>query len=296
MIWVYRTAPHGFEELSLAEMLSAGLKQNSNRYFSGDTFDLSGSAYASFSVKEVSRGESAEDAIKNFDQDIPSPYRMEKVSRKRRRGSLTYAALAEEIHGGVVRASNPASIILVFTPDEKVWIAGFLTEKKNSILDQMSLITQRTSVSLTSQAALAMVNIVGDQTIVDPCCGTGLIPLAAMLRNKKTYMADNNYNMLRKARINRDNLNLDIKIQKKDAFDPWIKDCCLVSDFPADRSWDTTVVDLSLRLFEAWIPYIKSFCVIFPDQILKKLPDSIIVTKEIKFSAGRTIIMGRVKS
>jgi hypothetical protein len=296
MIWVYRNSPQGFEDLSLAEMYAAGLTQASNRFFYAKSFDLSQSAYAAFTVREVSRGHSPEEVIKTFNQEIPSPYRMEKFHNKRRRGSLTYAKLAEDIHGGVVRASDPASIILVFSPDNKIWIAGFVSEKTNSIIEKMDKISERTSVSLTLHAALALVNIVGDEKIVDPCCGTGLIPLASMLRNKKTYMADNNFNMLRKARINRDLLNIDIEINSRDAFEPWVEDCCLVSDFPADRSWDTNVIDLSLKLFTAWIPFIKCFCVIFPDQMLNKLPTTVEITKKIKFSAGRTIVMGRVKS
>lgn len=295
MIWVYRTIPQGFEDLSLAEMYSSNLTKVSERFFYGNSYDLSQSAYAAFTVTEVSRGYSAEEVIRSFNKNIPSPYRVEKFHNKRRRGSITYANLAEEVHGGVIRASDPKSVILVFSPDNKIWIAGFVIEKNDSIIQQMDKITERTSVSLTSNAALALVNIVGDKKIVDPCCGTGLIPLASLLRKKETYMADNNYNMLRKARINRDILNLNIEIQKKDAFNPWIEGCCLISDFPADRSWDTNIEDLSLKIFTAWIPFIESFCVIFPNRIVEKLPSNIIINKKIKFSAGRTIIMGVVK-
>lgn len=294
MIWIYRNTPHGFEDLSLAEMHSAGLKQVSHRYFTGDSFDLTQSAYAQFSVREVSRGNSATEVIKNFDEEIPSPYRIEKFHNKRRRGSLSYALIAEEHLGGIIRASDPASIILVFTPDNKTWIAGFLTEKKNSIIEEFNKITERTCVSLTSHAALALINIVKDEPIVDPCCGTGLIPLASKLRGKKTYTADNNHNMIRMARMNRDNLNLDLEITPKDAFEPWIKDCCLVTDFPADRSWVSNTKDISLELFKAWIPFIKSFCVIFPNQIVDKLPKDINITKKIKFTADRSIILGTV--
>lgn len=294
MIWIYRNTPHGFEDLSLAEMHSAGLKQVSHRYFTGDSFDLTQSAYAQFSVREVSRGNSATEVIKNFDEEIPSPYRIEKFHNKRRRGSLSYALIAEEHLGGIIRASDPASIILVFTPDNKTWIAGFLTEKKNSIIEEFNKITERTCVSLTSHAALALINIVKDEPIVDPCCGTGLIPLASKLRGKKTYAADNNHNMIRMARMNRDNLNLDLEITPRDAFEPWIKDCCLVTDFPADRSWVSNTKDISLELFKAWIPFIKSFCVIFPNQIVDKLPKDINITKKIKFTADRSIILGTV--
>lgn len=295
MIWVYRNMPQGFEELSLAEMEFAGLTSASSRFYYGEDFDLSKSAYGAFTVEEVSRGFSPKEAIEAFNSKIPSPYRVEKFSNKRRRGSKTFANLFEEIYGGVIRASEPKSIILVFSPDDKNWIAGFLTEKKDSILDKMKNITERTSVSLTSAAALALVNISGNDPVVDPCCGTGLIPLASMLIGKKTYMADNNYNMLNKSRINRDLLNLNIDISKKDAFKPWVEGCCLVSDFPADRSWDTNVEDLSLKLFLSWIPFINSFCVIFPDRIIQKLPNNIQITKKIKFSAGRTIVLGVTK-
>ena len=294
MVWIFRNTPQGFEDLSLAEMHSAGLTQVSNRFFYGESFNLLDSAYGAFTIEEVSRGSSPEDVINNFNRDIPSPYRVEKFSNKRRRGSKTYAELFEKKHGGDIRASDPLSIILVFSPDNKIWIAGFVTEKTSGILTQMDKITERTSVSLTSSAALALVHIVGNQKIVDPCCGTGLIPLASLLLGKETYMADNNFNMLKKSRINRDILNLDIDITPKDAFKPWISGCCLVSDFPADRSWDTNVIDLSLKLFSAWIPFIESFCVIFPNQILKKLPNTIKITKKIKFSAGRTIVLGVV--
>ncbi len=295
MIWIYRNTPKGFEDLSLAEMEAAGLKQISNRFFTGDKFNLSESAYASFTVREVSRGESPEEAIKNFGEDIPSPYRVEKIHGKRRGGSLTYAFLAEKYLGGDIRAADPASIILVFTPDEKTWIAGFVTEKEGSVIGDMEKISERTCVSLTSLAALALVNIVTDEPIVDPCCGTGLIPLASLLRNKKTFTADNNWKMLRMARSNRDALGLDIEMPNKDAFDPWIKNCCLISDFPADRSWVSNTKDISMEIFKAWIPFIRSFCVIFPNRVLDKLPDGIDITKRIKFTADRTIVLGTVQ-
>jgi hypothetical protein len=71
--------------------------------------------------------------IRNFGEHIPSPYRVEKFDKKRRRGSLSYAMLFEEIHGGVVRASNPESIILVFSPNGVMWVAGFISEKRDSL-------------------------------------------------------------------------------------------------------------------------------------------------------------------
>ena len=296
MMWVHRNFPIGFEDLSRAEMLAAGLEQVSERLFKGLDFDLSKSAYAGFTVNEISRGSTAEEAIINFKEDIPSPYRMEKLQGSKRAGSLSYAMLAEKHLGGDIRASDPSSIILVFTPDNKTWIAGFLTEKKDSIIERLKNITERTCVSLTSQAALALVNLVTDEPIVDPCCGTGLIPLASVLCQKETHTADNNYKMLRMARINRDWLNLDLEIPQKEALDPWIRDCCLVTDFPAERSWVSNTKDISLELFKAWIPFIKSFCVIFPNRVMDQLPENINITDRIKFTADRTIVLGTVKS
>jgi len=185
MIWICRNNPTGFEDLSLAEMKSAGLTQVSNRFFSGESFNLSQSAYASFTVREVSRGVSPEEVIRNFKEEVPSPYRIQKFDGKRRCGSLSFMRIAEKYLEGDNRATDPACIILIFTPDDKIWIAGFVTEKNDSILDKLNKITERTCVSLKSQAALAMINITGENTIVDPCCGTGLIPLAALLREKK---------------------------------------------------------------------------------------------------------------
>ena len=297
LLWIHRNSPRGFEDLSLAEMAAAGLQQVSNRYFCGESFDIQKSAYGQFSVREVSRGASPEEAIKNFDEEIPSPYRMEKFENKRRAGSRTYAMLAEEIHGGDIRAADPKSIILVFSPDDIIWIAGFVTEKKNSVVHSLQTLTERTCVSLTPQAALALINITGNSDpIIDPCCGTGMIPLAAMLLKKETYASDKNFNMLRMAKANRETLGVDLEIYHKDAFEPWIHDCCLVSDFPADRSWSSTTEDLSLKIFMSWIPFIKSFCVILPTQILAKLPTRIIITKKIAFTANRTIILGITKN
>jgi len=294
LIWIYRNTPRGFEDLSLAEMTSAGLTQVSDRFFYGDSFDLEKSAYGIFTIREVARGSSPEEVIKNFSEDIPSPYRMEKFENKRRRGSISYAMLAEEIHGGVVRASDPKSIILVFSPDKVIWIAGFITEKKNSLIQRLQELTERTCASLTSHAALALINISGNDPVIDPCCGTGMLPLASMLLKKKTYASDNNLNMLRMARTNKDTLGIDLDIQHKDAFEPWIHDCCLVCDFPADKSWISSTEDLSLAIFKSWIPFIKSFCVILPNRILNKLPDKIAITKKIMFTGGRTIVLGEV--
>ncbi len=96
-------------------------------------------------------------------------------------------------------------------------------ESADAVLEKMKEITERTCVSLTSQAALALIKIAPDEPIVDPCCGTGLIPIAALLSNKETYTADNNYKMLRMARLNRDILNLDIEMPHKNALEPWMK-------------------------------------------------------------------------
>jgi hypothetical protein len=294
LIWIYRNTPRGFEDLSSAEMKAAGLTQVSNRYFFGDSFDIQSSAYPQFLAREVSRGSSAEEAIKNFNEDIPSPYRMEKVGKKGRCGSLTYAMLAEKILGGVIRASDPKSVIIVFTPDDKTWIAGFVVEEEKSVLNKLRTLTERTCVSLSAQAALALVNIAKDEPIIDPCCGTGMIPLAAMLLKKKTYASDNNYKMLKMSRANRDTLALDLDFLYKDAFEPWIGDCCLVCDLPADRGWDTTTEDLSLKIFCSWIPFIKSFCIIVPTRILQKLPSNVEITQSVEFTANRTIILGKI--
>lgn len=292
MIWIYRNNPRGFEELSLAEMASAGLTQVSDRFFYGDRFELEKSAYGNFSVREVARGSSPEEVIKNFSENIPSPYRVEKFEKKRRRGSTSYAVLAEKIHGGTIRACDPKSIILVFSPDKVNWIAGFVTEKKNSFINRLEAITERTCVSLPAHAALALVNISGNNPVIDPCCGTGMLPLASILLNKETHASDNNLKMLNMARTNRDTLGLDLKIQYKEALEPWIDDCCLISDFPADKAWNSNTEDISLVIFKRWVPYIKNFCVIFPNQILKKLPENIVITKMIKFTGGRTIVLG----
>ncbi len=294
MTWVHRNYTKGFDGISRAEMLSAGLKQVSERFFTGEEFDLTSSAYAGFTVKEVSRGSSAEDVIINFKATIPSPYRIEKLKGSKRMGSLSYAFMAEQYLGGDIRASDPASIILIFTPDDETWIAGFLTEKEDSLVEKFKGITERTCVSMTLQAALAMVHLAPNEPIVDPCCGTGLLPLASLLLKKETYAADNNYKMLRMARINRDNLNLDIEMPHKNALSPWIEDCCLVSDFPAERSWMSNTVDISMKLFKTWIPHIKSFCVIFPNRVLDDLPDNLNITQKVEFTADRTIVIGTV--
>jgi hypothetical protein len=294
MIWVHRNYKRGFEDLSKAEMLTCGLKQVSERFFIGDDFDLPSSAYAGFTVKEISRGDSPEKAIMNFNAEIPSPYRVEKLQGTRRSGSMSYALMAEKHLRGDIRASDPASIILVFSPDNTTWIAGFLTEKEECIVETLQDITERTCVSLTSQAALALVNLAPHVPIVDPCCGTGLIPLASLLSNKETYTADNNYKMLRMARLNRDMLNLDIEMPHRDAMEPWIEDCCLVSDFPADRSWNSNTKDISLELFKAWIPFIKSFCILLPNSVMDNLPENIEITNKIDFTAERVIIIGTV--
>ncbi|MBI9100744.1 MAG: hypothetical protein JEY91_19890 [Spirochaetaceae bacterium] len=292
MIWIHRNFPRGFDDISKAEMLASGLTQVSERLFTGDHFDLSNSAYAGFTVEEISRGKSAEEAIKNICIDIPSPYRVEKLQGSKRMGSLTYAFLAEDHVGGDIRAADPAAIILVFTPDGTCWVTGFLREKEDSVVEKLGEITERTCVSLAAQAALALVNLAPDEPIVDPCCGTGLIPLAALLRGKETYTADNNYKMLRMARLNRDLLDLDIEMPHKEAMEPWIENCCLVTDFPAERSWMSNTKDVSLELFKAWIPYIKSFCVILPNRLMENLPENIQINKRINFTADRVIIIG----
>lgn len=275
-------------------MTAAGLSQASHRFFYGDSFDLQKSAYARFAVTEVCRGGSPEEVITKFNRPIPSPYRMEKIHGTKRRGSKRYALLAEQVHGGEIRAYKPQSIIMVFSPDNIVWIAGFLQEKKQSLIDHLQKVTERTCVSLKPHAALALVNISGNGPLIDPCCGTGLLPLAARLLGREAYGSDNNAHMLKKSKINRQVLGVDLDIHEKDAFLPWRDGCCLVTDFPADRSWCTTSEDLSLSIFNQWLPCIDSFCVIFPNHIIDRLPAGIRIDKRIDFTAGRTILVGEV--
>ncbi|MBB6481602.1 hypothetical protein [Spirochaeta isovalerica] len=297
MIWVHRNYPDGFDDLSKAEMLACGLTQVSKRFFTGETFNLEASAYAGFSVEEMIRGHSAEEIIRDFPGEIPSPFRMEKLVGTYRYGSRTYALLAHKYKKGDIRASDPASIILVFTPDNgKTWIAGYLKEKKNSLVEKLSSVSGRTSVSLSAQAALAMVHLAPGNPVIDPCCGTGLIPLASVLLGRETLAADNNYKMIRHARQNRDELNLNLEIPRKDAFEPWHDGGCLVSDFPADRNWTTSEKDLGLQLFRAWIPHISSFCVILPEKVVEKLPRTIQISSLVPFTANRSIVVGTVKN
>ncbi len=102
--------------------------------------------------------------------------------------------------------------------------------------------------------------------------------------------------MLKKSKLNCKNLNLEIDILNRDAYKPWINNCCLITDFPADRSWFSNIKELSLDIFNCWVPFIKSFCVIFPTQLIDKLPKNITITKKIKFTANRTIVIGTVES
>ncbi|MBN2658369.1 MAG: hypothetical protein JXR86_15015 [Spirochaetales bacterium] len=295
MIWVHRNYTYGFDDLSKAEMLACGLTQVSNRFFTGDTFNLERSAYAGFSVEEKIRGKSAEEVIREYPGEIPSPFRMEKLVGTYRYGSRTFALLAHKYNKGDIRASDPASIILVFTPDDgKTWIAGYLKEKKNSLVEKLSSVSGRTSVSLSAQAALALVHLAPADPVIDPCCGTGLIPLASTLLGRETLAGDNNYKMIRLARQNRDELGLEMEIPHKDAFEPWHKGGCLVSDFPADRSWNTDKIDLGLQLFEAWLSHIKSFCVILPGTAKEKLPPGIRIQSIVPFTANRIILIGTV--
>lgn len=292
LIWVCCNRPQGFEDLSRVEMEMSGLTQVSKRFFYGDTFDLQRSAYGKFTIEEVSRGTSPKEAIKNINVSIPSPYRVEKFDKKRRRGSTGYAHLVEKYHGGIARASNPKSVLFVFTPDNQVWITGFLHEKKDSLLEQLEKITERTCVSLPPHAALALINISGNTPLVDPCCGTGMIPLASMLRNRVTYGADNNKNMIEKAEKNCRTVGVPLNIELKDAFEPWVNDVSLVCDFPAGRSWCSKNIDLSIEIFTHWIPFVKSFCVIFPKKLLTKIPQSVNITHTINFTADRVIVLG----
>jgi len=296
MIWVHRNYPEGFDSLSRAEMLSRGLEQVSPRFFKGDIFSLEESAYGGFSIREVVRGASAEEVIRNFPGEIPSPFRMEKLVGTYRYGSRSYALLAHKYKKGDIRASNPAAIILVFTPDGTTWIAGYLKEKKNSIQEKLASVSGRTSVSLSAQAALAMVHLAPGEPIIDPCCGSGLIPLASALLGKETLAGDNNFKMLRIARKNRDELSINLEIPHRDAMKPWHEKGCLVSDFPAERNWTSQTKDIALELFKAWIPHISSFCVIFPNRLMNDLPPGICIEGITDFTADRSIVRGTVEN
>ncbi|MDA3822718.1 MAG: hypothetical protein PF450_08945 [Bacteroidales bacterium] len=142
MIWIFRTIPKGFEDLSLAELKHMGAQQVSERFFTASNFNLSKSAYAAFTIEEVSRGDNPEQAIQNFNKTIESPYRVEKIIKSKRKGSISLANLAEKHLGGIIQGSNPSSIISVFSPDDKIWIAGFLHEKRDSVLDKLKNITE----------------------------------------------------------------------------------------------------------------------------------------------------------
>lgn len=292
MLWVHRNYPKDFDSLSREEMLASGLKQFSQRFFTGETYDLQSSAYGGFMVEEMVRGSSPEEVIRDFPGEIPSPFRMEKLVGTYRYGSRTFALLAHKYKKGEIRASDPASIILVFSPDGSTWIAGYLMEKKDGVLERLSSLTERTSVSLSVQAALALVHLAPGKPVIDPCCGTGLIPLASKLLGNETFAGDNNYRMLKMSWKNRDDLGVKLEIVHRDAFEPWNEKGCLVTDFPADRNWTSNRKDLGLELFKAWVPHIASFCVILPEKVLHDLPRSVVIEKTIDFTAERKIIIG----
>ena len=131
---------------------------------------------------------------------------------------------------------DPQHRFLLIERQHELWFGEVLSECQYSF-QQHAAKPYRTSTSLSSQLARALVNLVVPQarSLLDPCCGTGSILLEAHLLGLHTYGADQNRRTAWMARQNLAHFGYDAVVDHIE-----IQGCkrsadALVTDLPYGR-------------------------------------------------------------
>ena len=131
---------------------------------------------------------------------------------------------------------DPKHRFLLIERQHGLWFGEVLSECQYSF-QQHAAKPYRTSTSLSSQMARALVNLVLPQarSLVDPCCGTGSILLEAHLLGMQTYGADQNRRIAWMARQNLAHFGYDAMVDHAAIQDCRWKADALVTDLPYGR-------------------------------------------------------------
>jgi len=132
--------------------------------------------------------------------------------------------------------ANPQHRFLLIERQQDLFFGEVLSECQYSF-QQHAAKPYRTSTSLSSQLARALVNLVIPQagSLVDPCCGTGSILLEAHLLGLQTYGADQNRRTAWMARQNLAHFGYDVVVDHVAIQDCQRKADALVTDLPYGR-------------------------------------------------------------
>jgi predicted RNA methylase len=131
---------------------------------------------------------------------------------------------------------NPQNRFLLIERQQRLWFAQVLSECQYSF-QQHDAKPYRTSTSLSSQLARALVNLVTPQarSLIDPCCGTGSILLEAHLLGLQTYGADANRETAWRARQNLAHFGYQVVVDHVEIQGCQRKADGLVTDLPYGR-------------------------------------------------------------
>lgn len=144
-------------------------------------------------------------------------------------------AVAEAIQADP-NLSAPLHRLLLLVEPGRWTLASIMAEPDRGYLlhDQKLL---RTSSSLPSRLARGLVNLlpVGSRTLLDPCCGSGSIPLEASALGLQVYCGDSNPKMAGMTRQNLDQFGYTAEVVHRDARDWRQAVDAVVTDLPYGR-------------------------------------------------------------
>lgn len=144
-------------------------------------------------------------------------------------------AMAEAIQADP-NLSNPVHRLLLLVESERWTLAEIITEPDRGYLlhDKKP---QRTSSSLPSRLARGLVNLLpaATSTLLDPCCGSGSIPLEARAVGLQVYCGDSNPKMAGMTRQNLEHFGYAAEVGHRDARDWQQPIDAVVTDLPYGR-------------------------------------------------------------
>ena len=132
---------------------------------------------------------------------------------------------------------NPQTTFLVVATEDDIWLGEVLSESSGS-WDEHIHKAQQYSSALPVRLARAMVNLVaspGDM-IIDPCCGSGTIPIEAISIGIRAFGCDSNPLMVQASMDNMKHFGMDAMIALADARNISGKFDAVVTDLPYGKN------------------------------------------------------------
>lgn len=141
-----------------------------------------------------------------------------KRPRKQKLNSMTLASRIGSVIAGKPNLSSPKEVFpTIFTPD-RIWFGRLLSESDSVWLTHNKR-PHVTSSSLPARLALSLVNLLASpgEHLLDPCCGTGTIVLAAAHNGIQATAYDINPRMVGATTRNLHHFGLTADVELEDA-------------------------------------------------------------------------------